>query len=247
MGQSDWAVLEDSLAIASIKRGVTGGVTPPSGGGSFAFVFHSLSSEVAGASGLYLNQTNFTPTGSGSSVADGSTSIRGAVKRLASPGNTGFSPFLFACCQGGPPSVTDDAYMLGLGDSDPYEIILAKGPISSGLNPSDSNIQIIARSNAQYSMADGLWHHLKLDAIVQPNGDVKLQVFSNDLTVNPIGSTPIWEAVAGIDNDDTIDDALNINTGSAPLLGGYVGFAFASSYSLNRRGAFDAIEIGRMD
>lgn len=40
------------------------------------------------------------------------------------------------------------------------------------------------------------WFHLRLDVLIQPNGDVTLQVFENDLVANPIdpGNSPTWGA-----------------------------------------------------
>jgi hypothetical protein len=244
MGQSDWSYVGSGLSIATVERGVTGAITPPNGGGSFVFACNSLSSTVTGAVALYTNLSGFAPTGTGPAVADGGTSIRGCLKRVQGPGATGFSPFLFACLQGSPPTVNDYAYMLGLGDSNPYEIMLCKGLLSGGLNASDENITVLARSTAQYAFSGDAWHHLKLDAIVEPNGEVVLQVFENDLAVHPIGSAPTWVAVPGC--AEYIDDRNQINTGSAPLLGGCAGFGFAVAESLNRRAAFDAIQVGRL-
>ncbi|MGD2043584.1 MAG: hypothetical protein PVJ28_08040 [Acidimicrobiia bacterium] len=244
MGQADWADLDNALAEADLQRGVTAGVTPPPGAGNFVYGYNSVSNEVIGAHGKYVDLADFNPTGSGPSVADGGGSVRGCVKRVGSPGNTGMTPMLFFCCQDNPPSVNSVAYILGLSDADPYEITLVKGIISSGIVADDENVTILRSSSAQYSMGDDLWHHLRLDAIVQPNGDVLLQVFANNLTTNPLGSTPSWQPIAGM--ADYIDDAKRINTNSEPLLGGFVGWAFAVSNSLNRRGAFKAIQAYRV-
>jgi hypothetical protein len=246
MGQADWAELDSGLDIADLNRGVTAGIDRPNGGGQYVYGFNCLDGTITGASGLYVNLTGFTPTGSGLAVPDGGASARCAVKRVTSPNNLGFSPFVFACCQGGPPSVNDNAYMLGLSNADPYEIMIAKGPIISGLNGDDSNITILERSSAQYSMGDGLWHHVRLDAIVQPNGDVLLRGYENDLALHAIGTTPSWAEITGFTPGGFIDDRLHINSGSAPLWGGWVGFAFQVSQTLNARGAFDGFEAYRV-
>jgi hypothetical protein len=243
MGQADWNNLNDSISAASLARGVTAGIQGPAGGNGFVYGYNSLDGTVSGAHGKYVDLSNFAPTGTGLSVPDGGGSVRGCVQRTASPNNTGFTPMLFFCAQGGPPSVNDAAYILGLSDADPYEIVLAKAPIVSGIVDSDENVTILRRSSAQYAIGDNLWHHLRLDAIVEPNGDVLLKCFSNDLAQNPIGSAPDWQTIQGI--SDFIDDAIQINTGSAPLWGGYMGFAFTFAASLNRRGAFDALEAYR--
>lgn len=246
MGQADWAELSGSLSVSSLNRGVTAGIDRPNGGGQYVYGMNSLDGTVTGAAGLYVDLTGFTPTGTLLTVPDGGCSIRGCLKRHTSPNNQGFSPFLFCCCQGGPPSVNDNVYMIGLSDADPYEIVLAKGPLVSGLVESDDDITFLARSTAQYSMGDGNWHHVRLDAIVQPNGDVLLRGYENNLTANPLGSTPSWGNIAGWPSSGYIDDRLQINSGSAPLWGGYLGFAMAVAQGLNRRGAFDGLEAYRV-
>jgi len=250
MGQIDWADVGGSLSPATLARGVTNGIDrPPSvGSNSFVYGYNSLDGTVPGAHGKYINLSDFNPTGSALSTPDGGGSIRGCVKRVSSPNNTGMSPMLFFCAQGGPVSVNDYAYILGLLDADPYEIVLAKAQLVSGLVADDENVSILARSSAQYAMGDGLWHHLRLDSIVQPNGDVLLKCFENNLNTHPIGTPggPDWQPIPGIPSDGVVDDALQILTSSPPLWGGYVGFAFQISQALARRGAFDAIEVYRV-
>jgi hypothetical protein len=245
MGQADWHELSDALAAADLRRGVvfgTGGFTPPPGGGSFVFGYNSLS-DAKGAHGMYVDLTGFTPTGDGLPPPSGGGIVRGAVKRVASPGATGMSPMLFFCAQGSPPSVNDFAYILGLSDADPYEIVLAKAPIYEGLVEAAENVRILRRSSAQYNLGDNLWHHLELEVIVEPDGDVLLKVQKNNLALHSV-LAPVWEPVAGM--DDFVDDNLYVNTGSAPLWGGYCGWAFAADGSINRRGAFDAIQAYRV-
>lgn len=243
MGQIDWEEIDQTLSAATLARGVTAAIAGPAGGNGFTFGYNSLDGTVTGAHGWFVNLAGFIPTGSGPAVADGGASVRGCVKRVSSPNNIGFSPFLFACLQGSSPNVNDMAYMIGLSDADPYEIVLAKAPIVSGLRESDDDVVILRSSSSQYSMGDGLWHHIRLDAVVQPNGDVLLKCYDNNLTTNPIGGSFSWQAIAGM--SDFIDDVLQINTGSAPLWGGRVGFVFACHEALNRRGAFDALQAAR--
>lgn len=248
MGQLDWKDLGGSLSEASLARGVTNGIArPPSvGANDFVYGYNSLDATVTGAHGKYVDLAGFTPTGSLLSDPDGGGSIRGAVKRVSSPNNTGMTPMLFFCAQGAPVSVNDYCYVLGLSDADPYEIVLAKMQLVSGIVDSDENVTILARSSDQYAMGDGLWHHLRLDAIVQPNGDVLLKCYENNLSLHPIGDTPDWQTISGFPANGVVDDVLQILTGSPPLWGGYCGFAFQVSESLNRRGAFDAIEAYRV-
>lgn len=243
MGQADWHELDSGLAAASLRRGVvfgTGGFVPPSGGGSFVFGYNSLVA-AKGAHGMYVVLPGFDPTGDGLPPPSGGGIVRGAVKRVASPGATGMSPLLFFAAQG--TSVNDRAYLLGLSDADPYEIVLAKAPIVAGLVEADTNVTILRRSSAQYNLGDNLWHHLELQCIVEPNGDVLLKAQRSDLALHSI-MAPSFAPIPGM--DDFVDDNLYVNTGSAPLWGGRVGFAFAVNDQINRRGAFDGLQAYRV-
>ena len=233
MAEADWTELADGLNIATVDRGVTTGIPRPSGGGSFVHGFNSLV-VAAGSVGLFTNQVNFVPMAKGASV-------RGAIKRLLSGGPTGFSPFFFSGHQG--TSVNDSGYMLGLADSDPYHIVLKKGVLNTGvpdLAPDAPSNGVLLRSTATF--AQDTWHHLRLDMVVNLNGDVLLQVFENDLDANPLGGAPVWVAVPGM--EEFVDDALQINSGSAPFTSGRGGFGFHTS-DVTRRGAFDHVEVFR--
>ncbi len=236
MADTDWADVSGILTSAALAFGSTGALTPPNGGGTFVYGYNSLDGTVSGAHGKFIDDTNFKPTGTGLSNPDGGGQISGTIKRLPLASYTGFTPYLFACAQGAPPSVNDTAYMIGLSDESPYRIVLAKATLNTTLSAGATSI--LAQSTAQYAIADDDWHHLRLDVIVQPNKDVLLKVYDNDLTVNNVAA-PVWVAVPGI--SDYIDDALQINTGSAPLLGGYWGFGLALQEALNAGAAFDAI------
>lgn len=229
MAETDWSYLNGGLDIATVDRGVTAGLTPPPGGGSFVFAFNSLAA-AQGAVGLFANQANFAPMAKGGS-------IRGVLQRGPGGGPTGFSPFLFLCCRGN--SVNDTAYLLGLSDDDPHRIVLRKGSVAVGL-PSADGPGVLLKSSA--SFAQGTWVHLRLDVIVNTNGDVVLKVFQNDLAAHPIGSAPDWQPVAGM--VEFIDDQLAINSGTQPLTSGRGGFGFAVK-DVTRRGYFDQIELYR--
>jgi hypothetical protein len=244
MGQADWGDLSGALSDANLKRGVTAGIAGPPGSNGFVFGYNSLVSTVTGAHGKYVDLAGFTPTGSLLTNPDGGGGVRGAIKRVASPNNTGMTPVLFFCAQGGPPTVNDEAYMLGLMDRDPYKIVLAKGPIVGGITEDMEDGKLLVEGSQEFAMGDGLWHHLRLDPIVEPNGDVLLKCYYSDLNVHDIHS-PDWQLVPGFSADGYIDDALHIATGTAPLWGGYTGFAFAINEALNRRGAFDALQAFR--
>lgn len=229
MGQSDWSYLTNGLDMATVDRGVTAGIPRPPGGGSFLFAFNSLSA-VTGAVALFANLEGFAPMAKGGS-------IRGVVQRGPGGGPTGFSPFLFLCCQGN--SVNDSAYLLGLSDDDPHRIVLRKGSITVGL-PSADGPGVLLKSSASFAQAT--WLHLRLDVIVNGNGDVILKVLQNDLAAHPLGTPPDWQPVAGM--VEFIDDHLGINSGSQPLTSGRGGFGMAVR-DVTRRAYFDHLELLR--
>jgi hypothetical protein len=205
MAESDFTVFPGALSTAIVDRGVTNGFTPPSGGGSWVYGWHSLQPN-AGGSGLYYNDVNFAPTAKGGS-------FRIAMRRIAGVDCT---PILYGCLQGA--DVGHVGYLIGLAhDESPARIVIAKGAPSSGLPLANA----IAQSTAAYQVDQ--WLHLRIDIIVQPSGDVELQVFENNLGSNAVTS-PVWTAVAGLES--FVDDALGINSGSQPYLSGYCGFAY---------------------
>ncbi len=229
MGMADWAHLQDGLDVAAVARGVTAGVTKPPGGGQFLFAFNSLT-PARGAVGLLAALQDFVPLPKGGS-------IRGCVQRGPGGGPTGFSPFFFLCAQGS--SVNDQAYLLGLSDDDPHAIVLRKGRISAGLPAADA-AGVLLRSDERF--VQGTWLHLRLDVIVNDNGDVVVQPFRNDLDAHPLGTAPDWQPIPGMPL--FIDDHLGINSGSAPLASGRAGFGFATA-DVTRRAFFDHIELSR--
>lgn len=231
MAETDWTFLNDGLDAATVDRGVTTGIARPPGGGSFVFGFNSLST-AQGAVALFTNQLHFAPMAKGGSV-------RGAIQRGVSGGPLGFAPFFFVGLQG--PSVNDLGYLLGLGDGDPHHIVLRKGALSGGLPDIPPGTQgVLRRSTATF--LPGTWLHLRLDMVVNENGDVLLQVFQNDLVANPLGSAPSWQPVPGM--SELIDDALGINSGSQPFTSGRAGFGFFTK-DVTRRGFLDHVEVYR--
>jgi len=229
MAQTDWSYLNDGLDIATVDRGVTAGIARPPGGGSFLFAFNSLAA-VQGAVALFANLVDFAPMAKGGS-------IRGCIQRGPSGGPTGFSPFFFLCCQGN--SVNDTAYLLGLSDDDPHRIVLRKGRVSVGIPASEGANVLLASGE---SFTPGTWLHLRLDVIVNLNGDVVLKVFKNDLAAHPLGTAPSWQPVAGM--AEFIDDATGINSGSQPLTSGRGGFGVMVK-DVTRRAFFDHLELLR--
>jgi hypothetical protein len=232
MAQADLTELTNSVAIASIDRGVTTGTDKPNGGGSFVYGFNSLT-VVEGSVGLFANQVNFAPMAKGGTVS-------AAIKRAASGGTTGWAPFIFIGLQG--PDVSDLGYLLGLQDTDPTHVVLRKGTVDNGLaegTPDPTNNGILRRSTNAKEI--DTWYHLRLDMVVNGSGDVILKVFENDLTVNTVGS-PVWQAIAGM--ADFTDDALGINTGTAPYTSGRAGFGHRNE-DVTRRSLFDHLRVIR--
>ena len=231
MASSDFTLLQDSAPVASINRAVTFGTARPPGGGNFVLGFASKTSDSFSA-GFHANQAGFNPSTAGGS-------IRFATKR--GKGGIGFAALGFVGSTGD--SVNDTAYVIGLSDEEPSNIILRKGVLSSGVPPNAPGDPItlgtLRRSIDQFE--EDTWVHLRLDMIVNGNGDVILAVFQNDLTLNEV-SSPIWIEVPGV--DDFIDDALEVNSGSPPLVDGRAGVAFTSTASA-RRGYFDYFRYSR--
>lgn len=238
MAQSDWSLLTNSISQSTIDRGVTAGVAKPNGGGNFVYGFNSLD-VVDGAVGLFVNQTNFAPIEGPASRGGGS--IRAVLKRAPSGGTTGFAPMLFIGLQG--TDVGDSGYLLGLADAEPAHLVLKKGTMTSGLPdlvPDPVGNQILMRSTETF--ANDTYVHVRLDMVVNENGDVVLKVFENDLTVNPLGSAPVWTEVGGM--EEFIDDAIAVNSGSQPYTSGYAGFGFYTN-NVSRRAFFDHLEVVR--
>ncbi len=240
MAESNFSLLGTSLGIGTVDRGVTAGIAKPNGGGSFVWGANSLA-VTPGAVGLFANQAGFAPTTSGGTV-------RGAIQRGVSAGVDGFSGFLYLALQG--PDVTDTCYMLGLADGDPHHIVLKKGVLSAGLDdlaPDPDTNGVLLRSTAAYT--PGTWLHLRLDCIVQGTSDVLLQCYQNDLAANPV-TAPVWVTIPGMEGSQSptivgfIDDALQVNTGSAPLIGGRMGFGMQTA-DAQRRFYCDHFVAGR--
>ncbi len=237
MAEADWAAMGDGLDGNTVRRLVTGGLTPPNGGGVFTHGFRSLAT-TEGAVGYYLNLANFNPT-----AANKGGRVTGALARMISSGNVDFSCFFAAGIQGGgPPSVLNNAYLLGLSNDDPSRIVLRKGKISEGIPSGAVGTSGILRKSDE-SVAPGTWAHLRLDWVVNGNGDVNLKMFKNNLGANAV-TAPVWAAIAGM--TDYLDDALGAASGSVPYTSGFFAFCVWSK-ALNRVMAFDHVVIERQN
>lgn len=235
MASADWTFFTNVLDNTNVERGVTAG-TPigvPAGGGTFTFGFNSLTAVVGGV-GLFTNQVSFAPAAKGGS-------IRGAIVRAASGGNTKWSSFLFIGVADTDFTIAT-GYKLGLNDDDPSKITLSKGLLTDGLpaGTPDPTVNTILRQSSGTTAID-TYRHLRLDMVANDTGDVVLKVFENDLSVNDVDA-PVWQVVPGM--TDFIDDALGVATGSLPFTSGRMGFAFVTS-DVTRRSFFDQVEAFR--
>ena len=246
MASTDWTALTPTPdATTEVQRGATTAIAraPVAVGApdnDFVFGFNSVVA-AAKLTAFFTNQVNFAPV-----VAGKGMSIRGVLQRGLSGGGAGFAPFLFVGLQG--TASTNNAYLLGIGDpggadpNPPCHIILRKGQLDLGVpDVAPGSSGVLLRSTTTFQQ--GVWLHLRLDMIVNTNGDVLLQVFQNNLNTNPLGGPPNWQPIAGMTAQFT-DDVLGNNSGSVPYTGGRLGFGFKSSLT-SRRGWFDHIEALR--
>lgn len=232
MASADWTFISDTLDASTVARNVvtSGVVAMPNGGGSFCYGMNSRV-VATGVVALFTNLANFAPTTKGGKIT-------GAIQRGVSGGLTGFAPFLFICLGG--TSSADNCYQLGLGDSDASHIILRKGAPGLGLPDNAPGTNGVLRRSTDAVLLNA-WTHLRLDAIKEPSGDVLLKCFMSNLGANAV-TAPVWTAIPGM--ADFTDDSLGINTGSAPLTSGRMGFGMYVSDTA-RRCYFDQITADR--
>lgn len=227
----DWATLSDNASSSSIVVSpVTSAVVPlPNGASNFVLAAHSLTN-AAGAVGYYSGLTGFSPM---AKTGD----ISGAVYKGGAGGSL-HSEFLFVALDG--QASTNHGYLLGLSAADPCHIVLVKGQLAYGIPDVAPGSQGVLRRSAA-TFAKGTWVHLKLEAILQPNGDVVLTCYQSDLSANLV-TAPSWSAIPGM--AAFTDDNAQINTGSAPLTSGRVGFGMVSA-EINRIGAWAEVTTDR--
>jgi hypothetical protein len=233
MAEADWTELDDSLSIGSVARGVTAGAGAPNGGGSFVFGFNSLDAN-AGAVGMFPNMVNYAPMAKGCQVI-------AAMKRALSGGPAGFSIGIAGAVQGN--SVEDLGYVLGLSEGSPSHVVLYKGALVNGipdLAPVPASNGVLRRSTATIPI--DTWVHLRLDVIVNVNGDVRLQCYQNDLALHALGTAPSWVAIPGM--TEFVDDALQVNSGSAPLTSGRAAIIYRKT-DVTRRAYVDHFQVLR--
>lgn len=221
MAESDFALGADALSSsATTANPVTSAVValPNGNDGDFVLGIHSITND-PGVVFYYSTSASFAPAAKGGTV-------HLALQKGASAGDDKHSPFIFLGLGG--TGSTSRAYMLGLDEGATPRLALRKGSLAAGLPAVAPGSQgVLRRSSSTFSI--GAWLHLRLDAILQPNGDVTLKVFQSDLGAHSIQS-PVWTAVTGM--ADFTDDAGGINssllgitgTESLPLTSGRMGW-----------------------
>jgi hypothetical protein len=220
MAETDWTFVTGALAAGNVDRGTVQAFAPPSGGGVNVFAFHSLDSTV-GVVAKYVNGTGFIPMPKGGS-------IRAALQRKA--GLTDATPFLFMSAQG--TLATSQGYLLGLAhNQEPARIVLVKGALADGL------LLDHAIANSDNTYQGGEWLHIRLDVIRQPDDNVVIKCYENDLSAQAVGAA-IWTPIASLETIN--DDAAGISFG-APYLGGYCGVGYYTK-NQGRYGLVDYVQ-----
>lgn len=231
MPSTDYTEISDAISTASTLRGVvTPAVVPAvNGGGAFAYAIHSITNS-PGVVASYFNGSGFIPTSKGGDLP-------GALRKGGAGGSL-FSAYLFVSLNGN--ASTNSAYVLGLSDTEPAHIELRKGTLATGLpDQGPGSNGVLRRSTATFAL--GTWVHLRLECVLEPTGDVVINVYQSDLSLRPVTS-PVWVAIPGM--AQFTDDFLQVATGSAPLPGGYMGFG-STMAEVNRIASFDQIVPAR--
>jgi hypothetical protein len=227
MAQADWTTMTNGLTSADVRSGVSmaAAFDPPDG--SFVYFFNTVGATV-GVAARRVNLTNFNPTAYGKGG-----SLWMCMRRWGSS-LTGMYPFIALLNSADVASA--EGYILGLTNESTSRLMLKKGPINGNLLSSDSSLLRI--SDATYGNA---WFEVRLDLIVNPQGDVVLNVYQSDLTAYNPGSE-VWTVPDGMTM--FVDDAGGILTGSVPILGSspngyYMVYGMYSEGTLARACLFD--------
>jgi len=236
MAETDWeaftSVTNGALDAGSVSKGVTAGFTVPGAIGTNVYChgFNSLLA-VNGFAGHYYKATNFNPIATGKCG-----SVRGALRRYSA--GSGYAPMLGFLA--GTHVTSNTAYFLALSNSSPYQIVLAKAIPGADITPASATV---LRRSAESFASTTLWHHVRLDVLVNPHGEVRLNVYGNDLDAHDVDA-PTWEAIPGM--DAYIDDSLGVLSGTPPLLSGFRAFfGQYTSGSAGKVSLFDHIEVYR--
>jgi hypothetical protein len=233
MAEADWTTLTNGLTSANVRSGVSMApdFEPPNG--SFVY-FYNVVGSTAGVAARRVSLTNFNPTAYGKGG-----SLWACMRRWGS-GLTGIYPFI--AFLDGLDVATAQGYILGLTNETSSRLMLKKGAISGNLLSSDSGLLRI--SDGSYGAS---WHEPRLDLIVNPQGDVVLNVYNSDLETYEPGSE-VWTVPSGMEM--YVDDSGGILSGSPPLLGTspngyYLVYGMYSEGSLARACLFDYMKVRR--
>ena len=244
MGALDWLELDGSLdKTAELDRGNATTVLDPDGNPTtYGFSSRAL---VTGAAGLYcknpmvMSGNNYFNPLRKFDDSDTGGRIQGLIQRGPSGGPTGFAPMLFIMLTG--TSVGDSGYLLGLSDANPHHIVLRKGVLADGIPDSPVGTDgVLARGSVGHPPET--WHHLRLDAVLNENGDVTIVARQSALAAQGM-EDPLWQHVPGI-GESFIDDALGVSSGSTPITAGRIGFGFQCS-DVARRAFFTRLTLYR--
>uniref|UniRef100_A0A6H1Z7L9 Uncharacterized protein n=1 Tax=viral metagenome TaxID=1070528 RepID=A0A6H1Z7L9_9ZZZZ len=223
MAEIDWAEFATGhLDSSHVARGVSNAFARPNGGGNMAFGFRSLDALSVGSAGYYVNLANFIPfTGTKKGGV-----VSAAMKRYTAA--AGYAPFIGIILDKDP---TANGYFLCLTDGTSYRIGLKKGSPNGGFESGGSGMLRESTAGYTYSGDTEGWFHLKLEVLVNPHGEVILNVEQSDLAAHAV-TAPSWAAVAGM--GDYTDDSLGHLSGSAPYLQGF--YAVMGMYVENTSG-----------
>lgn len=237
MAEADWSDLVGSaLGTADVARGVSSAFTKAhADAGTYIYGFRS-SSSTAGFAGKYCAVANFSPV---AGTRKGG-SIRACIKRYASGDD--YAP-MFGFMKGTDPA-TSNGYFIGLSAASSYQIVLKKGVPAGGLVVSDSGVlRYSTQAFTDVGNAAAVWFHLRLDVLVNPHGEVVLNVYENDVQANGLGGSVSWAAITGM--SQYIDDPAGILSGSTPHLDGFYPFFGIYTEAAGSVALFDHFEIFR--
>lgn len=237
MAEVDWGDLTGTaLGPADVARGVSSAFTKAhADAGTYVYGFRSSSSSV-GFAGKYCNLANFAPI---AGVRKGA-SIRACVKRYASGGN--YAP-IFGIMQGTDPA-TAAGYFLGLSASDAYQIVLKKGVPAAGLTVADAGVlRYSTEAFEDVGDSQAVWFHLRIDILVNPHGEVVLNVYEHDVQTYGLGGAGSWNAITGMAS--FIDDPMGVMSESTPYLDGFYAFYGLYTAAAGSIALFDHFEVFR--
>ena len=234
MAEDNFTDCAGVLDASALVRVATRTTTPPNGGGLATRLLRSLTN-TPGVYAQHYNGVDFDPLG-----ANIGAEMIGCIKRGISGGTTGFAPFIFTLLQGN--NVANEAYVLGLADSEPSHLVLRKAALSAGLPDLAAGTQGILRRST-ITFARDTWVQVKVGAKVNSPGGIPsdrvVYVEYNNLAVNPVDA-PVWLPVPGM--ADFIDDAAGFASGSPGFTEGRMGYGMYTEADA-RNAFFDYFSI----